>query len=167
VESLERPKIKIPKTRVEWVYDVIGYSLYAGTILFLAVIWTDLPGEVPAHYNALGEVDRWGSKWELFILPGIGAFILLIMQVCEKFPEMHNYPKRLNAANAKKFYLNSRKMINQLKNICLGMFSFILLESIWIALGWGNGFGPLFLPVLVSAICIPIVIMIIRQRKIK
>ncbi|AZV40910.1 hypothetical protein BAOM_0199 [Peribacillus asahii] len=35
-----------------------------------------LPEEVLAHYNALGEVDRWGSKWELLILPGVGAFII-------------------------------------------------------------------------------------------
>ncbi|WEV47571.1 DUF1648 domain-containing protein [Bifidobacterium sp. ESL0690] len=28
-----------------------------------------LPGIVPAHYNASGELDRWGSKYEELILP--------------------------------------------------------------------------------------------------
>lgn len=162
-----RPKIKIPKTRVEWLYDIIGYSLYIGSIIFLVIIWTRLPAEVPAHYNALGEVDRWGSKWELLILPGIGAFILMFMQVFEKFPEVHNYPTRFKQSNAKEFYLNSRKMINQLKNICLVLFSFILFESVFIALGWGNGFGKLFLPIVIVCAFIPIVMMIIRQKKIK
>ena len=63
--------------------------------LFLIIIWGRLPEEVPAHYNAYGTVDRWGSKWELLLLSGIGAFILLLMQTLEKFPEVHNYPKDL------------------------------------------------------------------------
>ena len=30
-----------------------------------------LPDEIPAHYNAAGEVDRWGSKYEMLIFPGL------------------------------------------------------------------------------------------------
>ena len=33
--------------------------------LYLAVIWNSLPAEVPMHYNAKGEIDRYGSKDEL------------------------------------------------------------------------------------------------------
>ncbi|MGM8211875.1 DUF1648 domain-containing protein [Virgibacillus sp. W0430] len=164
---MERPKIKIPKTRGEWFCDSIGYSLYIGSILFLAIIWTRLPETVPVHFNALGEVDRWGSRLELLILPGIGTFILALMQTLEKFPETHNYPKRFNKLNAKAFYLNSRKMVNQVKNICLVIFTLILFESVSIALGWGNGFGKLFLSIAIMSSFIPILFMIVRQKKIK
>jgi|SRR5699024_3641641 len=167
MNSWERPKIKIPKTKGEWLYDIIGYSLYIASIIFLIIIWTRLPEEVPAHYNAFGEVDRWGSKWELLALPGVGAFILLLMQTFERFPEVHNYPKRFNKSNAAQFYLNSRKLINQLKNICLIIFSLILFESVSIAIGWGNGFGKLFIPITIICLLIPIVIMMIRQKRIK
>ncbi|WP_081254210.1 DUF1648 domain-containing protein [Bacillus wiedmannii] len=138
--------------------------MFFGSIIFLIIIWGRLPEEVPAHYNAYGAVDRWGSKWEL--LPGIGLFILLLMQALEKFPEVHNYPQRLNELNAKQFYLNSRKMLNQLKNVCLLIFAFIQFETISIALKWSGGFGKLFLPILLIGTVIPIVIGIIRQRKI-
>ena len=30
-----------------------------------------LPDKIPAHYNAAGEVDRWGSKYEMLIFPGL------------------------------------------------------------------------------------------------
>lgn len=30
-----------------------------------------LPDEIPAHYNAAGEVDRWGSKYETLLFPGL------------------------------------------------------------------------------------------------
>lgn len=40
-----------------------------------------LPDTIPAHYGVSGQVDRWGSKYECFVLPGItlafGALMLL------------------------------------------------------------------------------------------
>jgi uncharacterized membrane protein len=163
----KRPKIKLPKTKVEWLWDVIGYSIYIGSLIFLIYYWSVLPAEVPAHYNALGEVDRWGSKLELLILPIVGASLALFMQGVERFPEKHNYPDRLNEVNAEKFYLQSRKMINSSKNICLLIFSLVLYESVSIALGWWNGFGAWFLPVMLLAVFIPIIVGIVKQQKIQ
>lgn len=166
VNTSERPKIKIPKTTSEWIWDVIGYIFYLGSIVFLIIIWSDLPKEVPAHYNALGEVDRWGSKWELLILPGVGLFLLLSMQSLEFFPEIHNYPKRFNPSNARQFYLTSRKLINQLKNICLILFALILLESISGSLEWGMDGGIWMIPFSFIGLGIPIFICIVRFKKI-
>lgn len=165
--SPSKPKIKISKTKSEWIWDIIGYSFYLVSLIFLISNWDRLPDEVPAHFNALGEVDRWGSKMELFILPIIGVFIALLMQVIEKFPESHNYPDRLNKENAIEFYLVSRKLINQLKNISLIIFALILIESISIALGRDNGFGVWFLPIVILSVLIPIILGIIKQRKIR
>ncbi|WP_175987186.1 DUF1648 domain-containing protein [Bacillus sp. Marseille-Q1617] len=165
--SKKKPKIKLAKTKVEWVWDIIGYSIYIGSMIFLVYNWSKLPVQVPAHYNALGEVDRWGSKMELLILPVIGAFLAVFMQVVEEFPETHNYPERLNEENAEEFYLLSRKMINSSKNICLLIFSLVLFESVSIALGWWNGFGAWFLPIILLFVFIPIVTGIIKQQRIR
>ncbi|RIW30372.1 DUF1648 domain-containing protein [Bacillus salacetis] len=163
----KRPKIKIAKTKGEWIWDIIGYSLFTGAIILLILKWGALPEEVPAHYNARGEVDRWGSKWELLTLPGIGAFTILLMQVFEKYPETHNYPQRMNDSNVKEFYLNSRKMINIIKNLSLILFALILFESVSIALGWGDGFGKWFLPLTIIGLGIPLIAGIWKQRNIK
>jgi uncharacterized membrane protein len=165
--SWKRPKLNLPKTKSEWVWNIIGYSIFIGSILLLIVSWDILPDKVPAHYNGSGEVDRWGSKWELFTLPLVGLFIIALMEVLEKFPEVHNFPSRLNESNAERFYLLSRKLANLLKNICLITFAFILYESISIALGWGSGFGKWMLPSILLGTGIPIIIGIIQQRKIK
>ncbi|GGA74941.1 DUF1648 domain-containing protein [Ornithinibacillus halotolerans] len=165
--SFQRPKLNIPKTRSEWLFDIIGLIFYIGSIILLISVWSSLPPEVPAHYNALGEVDRWGSKYELLILPIVGGFLFLMMQVFEKYPEMHNYPSRLNESNAEQFYLLSRKLLNQLKNISLILFSLLAFESVSIAMEWNNGFGVWFLPLLIVGTGIPIVMTLLRQRKIK
>ncbi|MTH52819.1 DUF1648 domain-containing protein [Bacillus mangrovi] len=162
-----RPKIKIAKTRSEQIWDVIGYFFYIGSIIWMAFHWNALPEQVPGHYNAIGEVDRWGSKWELLILPFVGLFILLTMQVLEKYPETHNYPQRLNESNAEAFYLLSRKLVNQLKNICLIVFALIIYESITIALNQDWHLGIWQLPVILGGTFLPIVITLFKQAKIK
>lgn len=165
--SYSRPKLTIAKTASEKVWDVCGYSFYIGSIILLILVWSSLPSEVPAHYNLLGEVDRWGKKWELLILPFVGGFLLLTMQLLEKHPEAHNYPKRLNESNAEQFYLNSRKMLNQLKNSCLIIFAIILIESVSIAMGWFSGLGKWFIPLLIFGALFPILYGLLKQKKIR
>jgi hypothetical protein len=124
-------------------------------------------GQSPGPFQCTGGSGPVGAKMELLILPLIGALIAVLMQVIEKFPEMHNYPDRLNEGNVKEFYLLSRKMINCIKNICLIIFSLILFKSVTIALGSGAGFGALFLPILLLSVFIPIITGIVKQQRIR
>ncbi len=166
-QSEKRPKLHIAKTKSEWVWDIIGYACYISSILFLFYHWSDIPNSVPTHYNAFGEVDRWGAKAELFILPIIGAFLAVFMSLLEKYPEIHNYPKRFNKENARDFYLVSRKMLNQTKNFCLIIFALLLFESISIALGREMFVGKWLLPLILVGVSVLVVAGIIKQRKIR
>lgn len=164
---MNRPVLKIPKTKTELVWDILGGTIFLGAIIFLIFYWGQIPDQVPGHYNAAGEVDRWGSKFELFILPIIGLFLWFTLVILERFPHVHNYPERLNESNAEAFYLNSRKLLNSIKNLCLIMFAYLLVQSIRVALGWTDSLGMWFLPVLLAATFIPIIIGMVRSSKIK
>ena len=52
------------------------------SVVTTAVMLQFMPDTVPAHYNAAGEVDRMGSKYESFIFPAatvlMGLFFLLM-----------------------------------------------------------------------------------------
>ncbi len=64
------------------MYGTIGVILMLSVIL-TAVIIILSPDVIPAHYNAVGEVDRFGSKYENLIFPAIvfavaaGSLLLL------------------------------------------------------------------------------------------
>ena len=49
-------------------------------VSMIAVIF--LPDLIPVHYNIKNEIDRWGSKYEILIIPIIiillGHFLLFI-----------------------------------------------------------------------------------------
>src|SRR5699024_3854856 len=111
--------------------------------------------------------DRFGSKRELFILPVTALFTTILMQTLEMFPEIYNYPKRFSEENAKDFYLNSRKMINQVKNVILILFSMILFESILLVLGWDSRLIKFFMPMAIIGIRVPIIYALIKLRHIK
>lgn len=58
------------------------YLLILLSVVITAVMLQFMPDTVPAHYNAAGEIDRLGSKYESFIFPiitaAMGLFFLLM-----------------------------------------------------------------------------------------
>src|SRR5699024_5170034 len=163
---VERKKIHIAKTKSEVIFNGIGYVFFIGSIILLAIIWDHIPTEVPSHYNAAGVVDRWGSKWALIILPSTSFFILIFLSIFEKFTEWHNYPKRINDTNDKSFYLTSRKLVNQIKNIIVIVFSLFLYNSIALGMGWETHFSGFILPLMFVMFIIPLIVYFLKVRQI-
>ncbi|MCR5216597.1 MAG: SdpI family protein [Lachnospiraceae bacterium] len=52
---------------------IISFIALAGT----AIVLQFMPDQVPMHYDAVGNIDRWGSKYENLIAP----IILLVMSL--------------------------------------------------------------------------------------
>lgn len=67
---------------------------------YLAYIWNELPNQVPMHWNASGEIDRWGDKSELilmlFLLTGVTYFVFLIIPYIDPKQKLQNMGNKLN-----------------------------------------------------------------------
>ncbi len=61
------------KTKIMWIIVLLTIIITAAAVQFM-------PDEIPAHYNIYGDIDRWGSKYESFIIPAMTAVIVLIYQ---------------------------------------------------------------------------------------
>ncbi|MCO5175472.1 MAG: SdpI family protein [Thermomicrobiales bacterium] len=62
-------------------YEVPQWIMLAAMFLASGIIWPSTPDRVPVHWNAAGEVDRYGGKLEgLFLLPliSVGLYLLLL-----------------------------------------------------------------------------------------
>ena len=145
-ELTNRPKLNLKITPLETFLNVITFATFVGTIVYLFSSWTIIPNEIPAHYNAVGEVDRWGGKGEILILPITALLMWVGMTILEKFPHVYNY-MNLTKDNARAQYLNGRLLINVLKNEFVLLFSYITWKGIQIAIGENDSLGVWFLPV--------------------
>ncbi|SIT84273.1 DUF1648 domain-containing protein [Edaphobacillus lindanitolerans] len=163
MKTYDRPKIEVPKTTIERLLNWIGGLTFAAGLLYLMVSWGSLPDQVPGHYDGAGEVDRWGSKWELLVLPSITAVLTVFLSFIEKHPEWHNYMVSLNERNIEFQYRNSRQLLNTIKNLLLITFTFLNWKTIQVALGEADSLGMLFLPAFMAVTFIPIIVFAIRS----
>ena len=68
--------------------------------LYLAYIYADLPATVPTHWNAAGEIDDWGSKEILWIIPFATGFLgYVLLSIVPKID-----PKKQIKLMGAKFY---------------------------------------------------------------
>ena len=63
-----------------WIISFIPLVGTAVALLFM-------PDVVPMHYNAAGEIDRWGSKYENLLLPLIVLLLALFVTLLIRFFE--------------------------------------------------------------------------------
>ena len=87
----KRPKIEIKLTQTDKILEAIGYSMLVIYWVMTIVSFSTLPENIPIHYNGLGEVDNYGGKASIFLLPIIGTFLFTILTVLNKNPENFNF----------------------------------------------------------------------------
>ena len=47
--------------------------------VYLALLWNQIPERVPLHWNFQGEIDRWGDKSELWLIPFLTTFLIYVI----------------------------------------------------------------------------------------
>ena len=117
--------MKIKYTTFQVALEIIGLLLMLGMILFICIKWSQIPDLVPGHYNAMGEIDRWGSKIEIIILPLISIFIYAMLTGFSFFPETWNIPVKISDFNKETIYKCTRSFLIFMKVEVVGMFFYI------------------------------------------
>ena len=81
--------------------------------IYLAYIWNELPEKVPMHWNIKGEIDRFGEKSELLLIPILLPLLVYIVPI--RTPTISYKPAwyvLLNILNTSLFFLcNIIKML--------------------------------------------------------
>ena len=54
-------------------------AIVAIPFLYLAYVWNSLPEKVPMHWNIKGEIDRWGEKQELLLIPIVLPLLVYVI----------------------------------------------------------------------------------------
>jgi uncharacterized membrane protein len=113
-------------------------------IFYLAYKWNSFPEDVPVHWNLKGEVDRYGSKFEIWILMLLPIFTYFIFWLIPKIDPKKRIREMGNKYEQLKFFMvavtsvisiyflyaiDKEKMINSEIMFVLIGFIFIILGN--------------------------------------
>ena len=131
------------------VMNVLSLLLLAGVTVWLCLIWGEIPSQVPLHYNAAGQIDRWGGKGTLIALAAIAWVMYGLLTLVERIPGAWNTGVKITEENRERVYALLGHLLSTLKGILCAMFVWILAAaarcqplSVWfLPLALGAVFG--------------------------
>ncbi len=83
-------------------------TVVALPFIYLAYIWNKLPEKVPIHWNIKGEIDRFGNKSELLLIPILlPLLIYIILLIIPKIDPKNRIRKMCNKYQQMKILLTT------------------------------------------------------------
>ena len=118
-------KDKLPNTRFHKGVEIATIVVLIAMIIYPVLIWNILPEKLPMHYNAAGEIDRYGSRAELFILPATGLFMYGLLTLVAFFPSAWNIPVTITRENRIRVYNCTKSMLVSMKLEVIVLFAYL------------------------------------------
>lgn len=167
VNENKRPKLHMNESFWETIFNLVAIASIVTIIIYSKVMWSKIPSVVPTHFNSLGQVNGYGSKDTLLILPIISIISFVAVNILVKFPHTFNYTVKITEENAKREYRNARLLLRVLlAEICI-LFLYIQWSSIKGAMTSSAGLGALFTPLYMIIVIATLVFFITRMNKLK
>ncbi|PWL38068.1 hypothetical protein DKG77_07180 [Flagellimonas aquimarina] len=109
----KKPKIEVKPTTTDKKLVLIGWVIVILNFVVVLLFYFDLPETIPVHFNLKGEINGFGSKSILWIIPSISASIYMAMSilVLKMKPYYMNYPVKVTEKNAKELYALGIRML--------------------------------------------------------
>ena len=118
-------KMRRSRTIPDRILEVISLLVMIGTTFYLIVGWNSFPDRIPAHYNAAGEIDRWGGKGELIFLLVMMWILYIGITLIQRFPQIWNTGVQVTQENRERVYRILMYMLETLKLLIEAVFSFL------------------------------------------
>ena len=132
-------------------------KLKYATLLLIALMWgftlfhfNDLPEQIPIHYNAKGIPDGFDTRIHIWGLPLIATLLFLLLAGLQKRTGIQQIELQL---------------LQWMQLLIQGTFTYIQLQTFFVAVNKSNGLGSWFLPVVVISFLAPIFWVIKKQQQ--
>lgn len=158
-----RPKIRIELSKLDKVLETLCITLlialWVGTIAF----FSELPGQIPSHFNARGQADDFSSKKQIFVLPTVATIIYVGMTLLNRHPHIYNYLTTVTMENARQLYTSATRLLRILKLAVVVIFSGLVFMTYKTALANGDGPGAWFLPFVLALMIVPSIFYLLKS----
>lgn len=166
MNNLKRPDIKLPFTLIDKVLILVSTIPIIFMMIYLKIVWSDIPEIIPTHFGFSGAPDDFGSKKSLFIIIIISISLHMLFAFLSKIPKYYNYPVSITDGNAESLYKIGRQLILVTDLEASFFLSALLWQNIQAALGKTYGVSEIIFP-FIGVIFFTIIYEIIRMCKVK
>lgn len=149
-----RPKLQVELAGIDYFLEVSGLIGLALLVLLPVYYFGDLPNQIPVHINAQGEVDSYGSRGNIWLVPAIGAVLYILLSLLNRFPYLFNYPQRVTRENAMALYELGTRLVRILKTGMMFSFAILTYKTIDMAINVFSQFNRVHVLVLPALVLI-------------
>jgi uncharacterized membrane protein len=102
-------------------YFLVAALIIAATLIITLLLYNDLPPRIPMHWNWRGQVDRFGGKQEIFILP---AAMIAMALLFAALPWLS--PRKFDVGPFRSTYLYIMVLV-------IALFAYIQAVKLWVS----------------------------------
>ena len=122
--------MKIKNNKIDIVIEGLCILLLVGITGYIIFSWSSIPEKIPMHYDALGNIDRWGDKGEVIILPIMSWIMYLFMTGMGFFPVLWNTGVKVTEENQGRVYRTLKYLMETMKLMVLDIPILLLVAMI-------------------------------------
>ena len=104
-----------PPSLYQRIAGILAPVLLLGSIAYILILWHKLPEQIPTHYNFAGEIDGYGGRGTLLLMPIIGLVMDLSLALVCRFPQSWNTGVRVTVPNRTRVYRLVRDLMADLR----------------------------------------------------
>lgn len=118
--------------------NIISYisSVFILFQIVLSIIVVIIHKTIPLHWNIYGEIDSYGSSYNIFILTSINIFSCILLRWLSKHPESCNFPRPFK--NRDVAFSNMSALLRRVELYVCALFLYItigtLCHNLWISI---------------------------------
>jgi uncharacterized membrane protein len=104
-----------PATRWQRIAGILAPVILLGSVVYILILWHTLPEQIPTHYNTAGQIDGYGGRGTLLIMPIVGLVMDLTLALVGRFPKSWNTGVRVTVLNRARVYRLVRDLMAELR----------------------------------------------------
>jgi uncharacterized membrane protein len=160
-----RPRLVLKHRIIDKFIDICVWMLLCLVWGLTAMNYPSLPDSIPTHFNLKGQVDNYGAKPLVLVLPLLSTFLCVGLTILNKFPHTFNFPKKVTEANAIQLYSYGTRLIRYLKVTLVLLLGYIELETFRVSNGSASNMNSWFIPLILVFILGPLLCFLFISSK--
>lgn len=118
------------KKLINRILNILCLIVLIGITIYLIIRWNSMPKLIPTHYDFAGNVDSYGSKGSVLMMPIMSWVLYILITVIEMFPALWNTGVKVTEENKFRVYAILRLMLDIIKFIIVVSFAYTTICSV-------------------------------------